>query len=133
MIEFLLDTNTVIALLRSRASLAGERLRSRPADAVATSSIVMFELYYGAFRSARSVENSALLDALNFQVLPFDEADGRQAGDIRAELRAGGNPIGPYDLLIAGQARARDLTLVTNNLREFHRIEGLRVEDWTVP
>lgn len=99
---------------------------------MATSSISVFELYFGAFKSARRDENMLKLESLDLEIVLFDADDARHAGVIRAALRERGTPIGPYDLLIAGQARARDLTLVTNNLREFQRVAGLRVEDWTV-
>jgi tRNA(fMet)-specific endonuclease VapC len=63
-------------------------------------------------------------------VLEFDEEDARHAGEIRAQLASKGTPIGPFDVLIAGQARARELTLVTHNTSEFRRVPGLKVEDW---
>lgn len=88
------------------------------------------ELFYGAFRSRRSRTNLDRVDALRFPIVEFDGDDARQSGAIRAELAAQGTPIGPYDVLIAGQALNRGLTLVTRNLREFGRVAGLRVEDW---
>lgn len=87
-------------------------------------------LYYGAFKSQRVEKNVARVDALQFPVLEFDQEDARQAGEIRAQLASKGTPIGPYDVLIAGQAKARKLTLVTHNTTEFQRVSGLRVEDW---
>ena len=74
-----------------------------------------------------------LVDKLQFTVLEFDADDARAAGLIRAELAGSGTPIGPYDILIAGQALAQKLKLITNNTREFSRIDGLQVEDWTNP
>jgi tRNA(fMet)-specific endonuclease VapC len=68
----------------------------------------------------------------DLQVLDIDSSDGRAAGEIRAALQRLGTPIRPYDVLIAGQAKARGLTVVTNNTAEFKRVEGLAVEDWTV-
>jgi tRNA(fMet)-specific endonuclease VapC len=94
------------------------------------SAVVIHELYYGAFKSQRVEKNVARVDALRFSVLEFDEEDARQAGQIRAHLASKGTPIGPYDVLIAGQARARELTLVTHNTSEFQRVPGLKVEDW---
>jgi tRNA(fMet)-specific endonuclease VapC len=91
----------------------------------------MHELYYGAYKSERQEHGVGLVDALLFEVLEFDSEDGRHAGEIRAALARQGRPIGPYDVLIAGQARARDLTLVTANVGEFRRVEGLRVENWS--
>ena len=72
----------------------------------------------------------ARVDALQFSVLEFDQEDARHAGEVRAHLASKGTPIGPYDVLIAGQARARKLTLVTHNTTEFQRVPGLKVEDW---
>jgi tRNA(fMet)-specific endonuclease VapC len=132
-IRFALDTNIVIALLKTRASPLAERIRSRSVEEIAVSSIVMFELYFGAFNSARTAENVSKLAAVRFQVLPFEQEDAKHAGEIRAVLRQKGTPIGAFDLLIAGQARARGLTLVTANVREFHRVPGLQVEDWSGP
>ena len=120
----------VIAVLNDAASRAATRLRSeRPAD-VALSAVVMHELFYGAFRSARVDRNLALLDRLRFAVLDFDREDAREAGEVCALLAGQGKPIGPFDVLIAGQARARGLVLVTRNAGEFGRVPGLRIEDW---
>ena len=92
--------------------------------------MVLHELYWGAYRSARVEHNLAQIDALVFPVLDLDLADAREAGRLRAELAAVGLPIGGYDLLIAGPARARRLIFVTANPREFERVAGLSVEDW---
>ena len=73
------------------------------------------------------------LDALRFPVVEFDRDDARRAGLIRAELANRGTPIGPYDVLIAGQALNRGLILITRNVREFSRVSGLQIEDWEVP
>lgn len=130
MIQFLLDSNIVIALVNRSASPLGERVRSRSPDQLSISAIVAHELYFGAFASARPASNLTSIQSLRFAVLPFDQEDARRAGEVRAALRAQGTPIGSYDVLIAGQALARNLTLVTNNLREFSRVPGLRVENW---
>ena len=74
--------------------------------------------------------NLERVEALRFAILEFDADDARESGRIRAELAKSGQPIGPYDVLIAGQALSRRLTLISNNLREFTRVEGLKVEDW---
>src|SRR5665213_392817 len=130
--RYLLDTNVVIAGLSDATSRVAMRLRQEsPAD-VAISSIVTHELYYGAFKSKRVEHNLGVVDALQFPILEFDREDGRQAGAIRAFLAGLGTPIGPYDVLIAGQAAARNLVLVTGNLREFARVPGLALEDWNV-
>lgn len=127
--KYLLDSNAVIALLKSHSEFVAKLKRRRPQD-FAISSIVAHELYYGAFRGQRVAENLARVEALRFPVLEFDAEDARQAGAIRASLMAAGTPIGPYDLLIAGQALARSLVLITHNTREFTRVPGLKVEDW---
>lgn len=130
--RYLLDTNAVIAVLNDANSTVATNLKSKAPRDVALSSIVVHELYYGAFKSRRREQNVNLVDSLLFEVLGFDKEDARQAGEIRGHLAAVGSPIGPYDVLIAGQAAARGLILVTNNIREFGRVPGLSVEDWSV-
>jgi tRNA(fMet)-specific endonuclease VapC len=128
--RYLLDTNAVIAMLRDPASRPALRARQERVGDVAISAIVAHELFYGAFKSRRATHNVALVDALQFQVVEFDREDARQAGEIRAFLAARGTAIGPYDVLIAGQAVARNMVLVTHNTGEFQRAPGLQVEDW---
>jgi tRNA(fMet)-specific endonuclease VapC len=82
-------------------------------EEIGLSVIALHELYYGAFKSKRRERNPGLVDGLQFEVVRFDREDSRRAGEIRAELAKRGLPIGPYDVLIAAQARARDLSLVT--------------------
>ena len=94
------------------------------------SAIVAHELFYGAFKSRRATQNVASTDSLQFEVLEFDKEDARQAGEVRAFLSSRGTPIGPYDVLIAGQAKARNLILVTKNTDEFARVPGLHLDDW---
>jgi tRNA(fMet)-specific endonuclease VapC len=130
MTRYLLDANAVITLLNDKTSNASRRLRCEKPDEVAIPAIVLHELFYGAFKSSRVAQNLALIDALQFTVLEFDKEDARQAGAICALLVSKGTPIGAYDVLIAGQAVARNLILVTHNTREFGRVPGLRLEDW---
>ena len=128
--RYLLDANVIIGLLNDAGSKLAQRARrERPAD-IAISAIVAHELFYGAFKSRGATHNVALVDSLQLAVLEFDKEDARQAGEIRAALASRGTPIGPYDVLIAGQAKARNLTLVTHNTDEFGRVRGLRLEDW---
>lgn len=108
------------------------RLRQNALSDFALSAIVVHELRYGASKSGRSKENHGRIDALRFEILSFDAEDARQAGEIRAVLQKAGTPIGGYDMLIAGQALARNLILVTHNTREFERVAGLRIEDWEI-
>ena len=130
MIRYLLDTNVMIALLTGRHYPLEEKIRTQEADTIAISSIVVFELYFGAFGSTRLDRNLAAIDNTRFASVPFDAEDARRAGAVRADLKARGTPIGPYDVLIAGQALARNLTLVTSNVGEFRRVPNLKVEDW---
>jgi tRNA(fMet)-specific endonuclease VapC len=128
--RYLLDANIVFGLLNDATSkLARRARRERPAN-IAIPAIVAHELFYGAFKSARASQNVALVDALQFTVIEFDKEDARHAGEVRALLASRGTPIGPYDVLIAGQAKARNLTLVTHNTHEFRRVPGLRLVDW---
>ncbi|HSJ26476.1 MAG TPA: type II toxin-antitoxin system VapC family toxin [Longimicrobiales bacterium] len=131
MLRYLLDTNVVVALLRGPAEDLNRRLRQHEPAEVGVSSISMHELYYGACRSERTEHNLALVDGMLLQVVDFDSDDARESGAIRADLAARGTPIGPYDILIAGQARGRGLTLVTANTAEFQRVPDLAMEDWT--
>lgn len=127
--KYLLDANAVIAMLKGEPGMLTQLRAHLPAD-FGLPSIVAHELYYGAYKSQRAAANLARIEALQFEVVAFDAEDAQHAGDIRAQLAAAGTPIGPYDVLIAGQARARNLILVTHNVREFSRVAQLTVEDW---
>ena len=130
----LLDTNAVIALTTRRSDALLRRVEASEPGSLAISAIVAHELYYGAYRSQKVAFNLETLRLLfsDLPVLDLDREDARVAGEIRAELARLGSPIGPYDVLIAGQAKARGLTLVTNNTGEFSRVSDLRVEDWSL-
>jgi tRNA(fMet)-specific endonuclease VapC len=128
--RYLLDANAVIALLNNAGSGLARRARQESPTDIAISAIVAHDLFYGAYKSRRTARNVALIDALRFATIEFDREDARQAGAIRARLASRGMPIGPYDVLIAGQAVARNLILVTHNTAEFQRVPGLRIEDW---
>ena len=127
--RFLLDTNAVIALLKGNRSFVARLRTYRPSD-FGMSSIVHHELCFGAYKSRRMEANLRNVHALQFEVLPISKADAERSGEIRATLQARGTPIGPYDALIAGQAVARSLTLITHNVAEFGRVDGLAFEDW---
>jgi len=132
MISYLLDTNAIIALIGRKSQTLVDRIFRRPPNSIALSSIVLYELYFGAHKSAKIQYNLETLRLLlvDFPVMEFDQQDAFIAGEIRAVLERNGTPIGSYDILIAGQAKARNLTLVTNNMREFCRVSDLIVEDW---
>jgi len=128
-VRYLPDTNVFIALAAGQEAIL-RKLRFIPTRDVGLSAIVHHELFYGAFKGTKRDESLANIGELRFPTVPFDEEDAFRAGEIRAYLQARGTPIGAYDTLIAGQALARDLTLVSRNIREFSRVDGLRVENW---
>lgn len=130
-----LDTNAIIVALNQPASPVRVRFNEARDQGVPllVPVIVAFELWYGAAKSAHRQRNTdRLADFLAgpVRLLDFDGDDAREAGEIRAALERVGTPIGPYDLLIAAQARRRNATLVSANHREFARVPGLRIEDW---
>jgi len=131
MLRYLLDTNVCIRVLRDRPPEARERFNLE-ADSLCISAVVLTELLHGAVKSDRPEHHRAEVErfASRLEVLPFDETAADHAADIRATLERKGQPIGGYDVLIAGHARSRGLTIVTGNLSEFGRVDGLRCEDW---
>lgn len=136
--NYLLDTNACIALMNGAPATVRSRFEKaiREESKIYISSIVAFELWYGIAKSARVEVNTQRFETLLSSavvVLPFDNEDSRIAGVIRATLQAAGKPIGAYDYLIAGQALARQLTLVTANVSEFSRVKGLSWQDWAKP
>ena len=131
-----LDTNAVIAVLNNRPEAAREKLKAVLATGhapVAISSTVLYELRYGAARSAqpeKNVERLRVFLAGPVDVAHFGEEDAAIAGNLRATLEGAGTPIGPYDLLIAAQALRCGATLITANTSEFARVPGLALENW---
>lgn len=131
-----LDTNIIIAAINQRPARVRARLLQTLRDGIVVGvpAIAFFELWYGIKKSTRPVENTnTLTDFMALDVTPwaFDVDDAEEAGHIRAALTRAGTPIGPYDVLIAAQARRRGSTLVTANEREFTRVPGLQTEDWS--
>ena len=127
----MLDTNLCIRVLRDRPAGLRQRFNVE-ADTLCISTITLAELLHGAEKSAKPVENRHEVDrfAARLEVLSFDDAAAAHSAEIRATLERPGLPIGGYDLLIAGHARSRALVVVTGNLKEFTRVDGLRAEDW---
>lgn len=129
---YLLDTNACIRYLNGRGVGVLEHMRRTATSEIAVCSVVKLELFYGAMRSQdprRTLEKQdRFLD--QFVSLPLDDVAANRGAEIRATLARIGQPIGPYDLLIAAIAIANDLTLVTHNVAEFSRVPGLRFEDW---
>ncbi len=132
---FCLAANVVIFAVNERKPKIVERLHRELAAGtpMIIPAIVMFELEYGCAKSERPEETRRALEVFlsaGFDRPAFDSEDAREAGEIRAQLEMRGQPIGPYDTLIAAQARRRGAKLVTLNVREFERVPGLGVEDW---
>ncbi|ARQ61419.1 MULTISPECIES: type II toxin-antitoxin system VapC family toxin [Rhizobium] len=134
MITHLIDTNAVIALISRKFDALLKRVVDSDEGSIGLSTIVMHELYYGAYKSAKISYNLETLRLFmaDFPAVGFEREDALESGEIRAALAAKGTPIGPYDVLIAAQAKTRDLVLITNNVGEFRRVDGLDVEDWTI-
>ena len=130
--HYLLDTNICIYLIKKRPSKVLERFRQHSPQDVAISTITLFELEYGVEKSQyRKRSEDALAKFLRpLNLVDLDRSSAMQAATIRAQLEKEGMSIGPYDLLIAGLARSRGMTLVTNNTREFERVADLYLENW---
>ena len=135
--NYLLDTNVCIALINGTS----DKVRARFAQAtrskatLAISTIVVHQLWHRLAKNELATRYARALTAFmssGIEVLDYTEQDAQAAGEIRSELESKGQRIGEYDTLIAGQAYARNLILVTANTREFGRVKGLIVEDWTV-
>lgn len=133
MLRYMLDTNLCIRVLRDRPPELRQRF-NQEADGLCISTIVLTELLHGAAKSGRPIENRGEVErfAGRLEVLSYDSAAAAHAADIRADLERRGQPIGAYELLIAGHARSLGLVVVTGNLGEFSRVDGLRSEDWLV-
>lgn len=128
---FMLDPDSVSFALRGHGRVAATILEHRPSQ-LCVSAITVAELRYGAERRQSSKLHAAI-DAFvsNVAVLPFDDACASHFGTLAADLAARGTPIGDFDVLIAAHAMAAEATLVTNNVKHFSRVRGLKVENWT--
>ena len=131
MLKYLLDTNIVIYTMKNRPPQVKRRFQEHHGQ-IGISAVTLGELVFGAEHSRQVERNLADIEAMTsrLKVLPFDDAAAYHFGQVRAELYRIGSPIGPYDMMIAGHARARGLKLVTNNVKEFERVQGLQIEDW---
>lgn len=134
MSAYLLDSNTCVEYLRSRNQGVVQRIASEPVQNIRLCSVVLGELYVGAFRSADPQRNIAVLQKFvaKFTSLSYDDAAAVHYAEHRVRLEKLGTKIGPHDLQIAAIALVHGLTLVTHNVREFSRVPGLVVEDWQV-
>lgn len=131
MLKYMLDTNTIIYTIKNRPRNVKATFEQHY-DQMCISSVTLMELIYGAERSSAVERNLRDIEGLTarLDVLSFDTDAAIHAGQIRAELSKLGQPIGPYDCLIAAHARSQGLILVSNNLREFDRVPGLRLDNW---
>lgn len=130
--NYLLDTNTCIYVINKKPPSVIRRILTKEPEQIAISTITQAELEYGIARSKYPDRNKiALLEFLfPFLLIDFDQIAAVQYGLIRTSLESRGRPIGAMDMLLAAQARSRDLVLVTNNEKEFRRVEGLETENW---
>jgi len=131
MLKYLLDTNIVIYTMKNRPQQV-KRCFQKHEGEMCISAVTLGELVFGAEHSQQVERNLKDIEALiaRLEVLPLDSKAAYHFGQIRAALYTIGQPIGPYDMLIAGHARASGLILVTNNINEFERVPGLLLENW---
>ena len=129
--KFMLDTNTCVFLMKNMPSVV-EQYKANRNSGVSISVITSAELYFGVYNSASPQKNAANLAnfLLGVETLAFDDGAAMEYGRIRAALKKQGTPIGPLDMLIAAHALSCDLTLITDNTREFERVKGLRLANW---
>ena len=133
MLKYMLDTNICIYTIKNKPQVVREAFNQHYGR-MCISSVTLMELIYGAEKSASPEKNLRVVEGFiaRLEVLNYGIDAAVQTGQIRAELARAGTPVGPYDSMIAAHARALGLILVTNNTREFERINGLRLEDWSV-
>ncbi|SEQ97287.1 tRNA(fMet)-specific endonuclease VapC [Pseudomonas sp. NFACC02] len=131
MLRYMLDTNMCIFTIKNKPAHVREAF-NRHHGQLCISTITLMELIYGAEKSATPEKNLSVVEgfAARLDVLPYDADAAAHTGMIRTELSRAGTPIGPYDQMIAGHARSQGLVVVTNNSKEFERVQGLRLEDW---
>jgi len=131
MLKYMLDTNIVIYTIKNRPEQV-RKIFKQHKNQMCISAVTKGELIYGAERSSRPEQNLIDIEGLiaRLEVAPFEDHASEHFGQLRAELYRIGQPIGPYDMMIAGHARAMGLILVTNNMKAFERVPGLRVENW---
>ena len=133
MISYMLDTNICIYVINARPPLVLERFRRERLGSISISSVTAAELAFGVVKSGSARNREALeMFLAPLEVLPFDASAIWHYGDLRAALERRGEPIGALDTIIAAHAMASNSILVTNNTREFARIAGLRLENWTI-
>lgn len=130
--RYMLDTNICIYAIKHMPREVIERLNEHNPNEICISSVTYAELIHGVEKSKAVEKNRTTLTLLlaDIEILPFDTGAAEGYGEIRAELERKGTPIGPLDMMIAGHAKSLGYTVVTNNIKEFERIDGLRLENW---
>ena len=131
MLKYMLDTSIAIYTIKNRPEQVRQAFKQHE-NQMCISAVTLGELIYGAERSSQPERNLADIQGLiaRLEIAPFEDHASEHFGQLRAESYRIGQPIGPYDMMIAGHARAMGLILVTNNMKEFERVPGLRVENW---
>jgi len=131
--KYMLDTDTCINLIRNKSEKTLKKVKEFIDDGIAVSSITLAELEHGVAKSGNPERNAKALTHLliTIDVLPFDVVSASEYGSLRTDLERNGNVIGPMDMLIAAHAKSENLIIVTNNTKEFTRVRGLTVENWT--
>ena len=131
MLKYMLDTNIVIYAMKNRPQHVKRQFQQHHGQ-MGISTVTLGELVFGAEHSQQVERNLADIEAMaaRLDVLPFDDKAAYHFGQVRAALYRSGNPIGPYDMMLAGHARACGLKLITNNIKEFERVPGLLIENW---
>jgi tRNA(fMet)-specific endonuclease VapC len=131
MLQYMLDTNICIYVIKNRPTELRQQF-NRLAEQICISAITLAELYYGVEKSSRRIQNLQAVEQFvaRLEALPFSVEAAAHYGQVRAELERVGWPAGAHDMLIGAHARSAGLIVVTNNLREFERIPGLRTENW---
>ncbi len=131
MLKYMLDTNIAIYTIKNKPSEVREAFKAHDGQ-MCISSITLMELIYGAEASAAVERNLRDIEgfAARLEVLPYDNEAATHTGQLRAELKKIGRPIGPYDEMIAGHARSRGLVVVTHNTKQFENVPGIRLENW---
>lgn len=132
--KYMLDTNICIYTIKHKSETAVKNFLKHAPDEICISAITYAELIYGVEKSQAKDKNrvAIILFLSAISILEFNNYAAEEYGKVRAELERKGTPIGPMDTLIAGHARYEGLILVTNNTREFSRVENLKIEDWTI-
>ena len=132
--RYMLDTNICIYVIKHKPEKVFQKLQEVDPSDVCISSVTYAELVHGVEKSAAVDKNRLALAILlaNIEILDFDVNAAEGYGKIRADLEKNGTPIGPLDMMIAGHARSLDYTVVTNNVKEFKRVSGLKIENWVL-